>query len=289
MHLPEARNVLGSDDLRVFDTPAVVGGGGFVTEHLGIRVKHDAVAAVADGVRADLQAAAAGLAHQPLELVGRGHQQAAVAVLVAVVLDQRRAAAAERTVGIELERAHVETAAGVVVGAVLAQPGERVGIAVGHRVDAQRQVALVGQALEGAQLLQRHAGVVHAGQAARDRVLRGRGEHALGGGVVERRHLALDQADGTVHEDAGRLALGVADDLPALGLPVAVERARAGLQRGAVGPVGVAVDALDPHRAIGEGGVEVGGGRELLHRPVVLVPAATEQPLAGAEVLLEGL
>src|SRR5258708_651201 len=40
----------------------------------------------------------------------------------------------------------------------------------------------------------------------------------------------------------------------------------------------MAVDAAQPDGVIGNGGVERPGGRELLHRPAILVPAAAQHP-----------
>src|SRR3546814_6413067 len=58
------------------------------------------------------------------------------------------------------------------------------------------------------------------------------------------------------------------------------------LHRGAVGPAGVSVHAIEPDRAIGESRVQVGGRRETLVGPVVLVPAVAEQPGAFGQRLL---
>ena len=76
----------------------------------------------------------------------------------------------------------------------------------------------------------------------------------------------------------------IAIDAPAFGLPVAGEIALHRAQRGRVGPTGVAVDALQPHRAIRERGVEIGRAREALFRPVVLVPSATDDPRTRREL-----
>src|SRR3546814_2565029 len=67
----------------------------------------------------------------------------------------------------------------------------------------------------------------------------------------------------------------VAQDAAAVGLPVAGQRTALhrrlrSLHRGAVGPAGVAIHAVEPDWAIGEGGVQVGRRGEGLVGPVVL-------------------
>ena len=40
----------------------------------------------------------------------------------------------------------------------------------------------------------------------------------------------------------------------------------------------MSIDAFEPYRAIGDRGVEVGGGREAAEPPGLLVPAAADDP-----------
>ena len=284
----ETRQVVAVHHLGVFDAPAVVGVR-LRAQHRVVGVEHDAVAAVADGVAGRLDAAAVGLGHAR-RIRGRlGHQQAAVAGFVAVVLDERGAAAAQRTVHVELHAAHGQPARGMFVGAHRAQRVQGRGITVGVGADAQRQLAGVGETTHQAQVGQGHTHVVHAGQAIRHRG----GERALqcfgAQGVVGLRHDGIDQRGGGVDEHAGRLAGFVAQDAATVRLPVAGEVTFDGAQRGAVGPAGVSVHALKPDRPIREGSVQVGGGRELLARPVVLVPAAAQQPGTFGQGRFEGL
>jgi len=77
-------------------------GVGVFTQHLGVVVEHQPVTAIADGVRRHLHPAAARLAHGRKQPLRWRNQQAAVAVIVAVGLEQRGAAGAERTVRVEL-------------------------------------------------------------------------------------------------------------------------------------------------------------------------------------------
>src|SRR3546814_7111947 len=90
---------------------------------------------------------ALGLAHDAF--IGRriGDQQAAVAGLVAVVGQQRSAAAAERTIDVQFDAAHFQASAGMAIDAVRAQVRQRLAVAVGVGVDAQGQLAGIGEAL----------------------------------------------------------------------------------------------------------------------------------------------
>src|SRR5690606_41929589 len=151
---------------------------------------------------------------------------------------------AQRAVGADLRPAHLHAATGMFVGTLRAQVGRRVTVAVGVGVDAQRQLARIGEALVQRQVFARNAHVVHAGQA----VAGGGGERAfqrLGEpGVVRPWHLRPYQIHRLVDEHAGRLAVG-AQDAAAIGLPVAGQRLSGvglldALHRRAVGPAGVA-------------------------------------------------
>ena len=138
---------------------------------------------------------------------------------------------------------------------------------------------LVDELLDGGDRRLLRAGVVHFGEAVFGDLLRG-GENArlaqLGG---RRRHFRIDQVHRAVDEDAGRIAGRIAQKPSALGI-----RRRGGDSGGAhgggVGDAGVSVDAADPDRMIGDGGIERRGGRELLVGPAVLIPAAAEDPFA---------
>src|SRR3546814_10198244 len=48
--------------------------------------------------------------------------------------------------------------------------------------------------------------------------------------------------------------------------------------RGAVRPAGVAVDALEPDRAVRHRGVEIGGGGKAAEPPFLLIPARSDNP-----------
>ena len=184
--------------------------------------------------------------------LGLGHQQAAVAGIVAVVGEQRGAAAAERAVHVQLDAAHLR--AGL-------RSGDTDRRGTGRRTrpcrrrHRRRCAAAAGRC-------RRSGGTAPASSrevpmsctpvspmrtAASQRAL----QRLLTEDSVRWRHRILDQPRGLVDEDAGRFAL-CAQDAAAFGLPVAREIARGFAHRGGIRPAGVAVDALQPHRAARE-------------------------------------
>ena len=103
--LPEARDVRGVEDLRVLDAEAGVLRRRVLAEGRLVGVEHDPVGAVPDGVGPDLEAVGEGEARGLQDPLGRRDQQARVAGVVRVGLEERRATGAERAVGVELDRA----------------------------------------------------------------------------------------------------------------------------------------------------------------------------------------
>src|SRR5690606_14917770 len=87
--------------------------------------------------------------------------------------------------------------------------------------------------------------------------------------------------------DTGRLAGGITLDHAAIGLPVAREVTLDLAQRGAVRPAGMAIDARQPDRPIRKSRIQIGRAREILLRPVVLVPAVTDDPALARIALRE--
>ncbi len=105
--LREPRKVLGRDDLRVLDA-------GPIRALRRLRqglpralegVEGDAIASIADGMDPELPARPPGASRDLGQPLGRRHEQAALAGLVRVVRQERRAAAAQRAVGVGLDRA----------------------------------------------------------------------------------------------------------------------------------------------------------------------------------------
>ena len=283
----KARDVARRDHLRMLDAPAMVARG-LVAQHARVGVEHDAVAAVADGMRRHLQSAVPRAAHGGLEAGLVLHQQAAIAGIVAVVLDQRGAAAAQRAVDHQLDAAHVQAPGRMPVRTVAAHRLDRVRAAAGIGLHAHAERATVGEALHQREAVVAGAHVVHAGQAEAGHVLQRAREGLFLPGRVRLRRGRVDQVRGHVDEHARGLAV-LAHHQATVGLPVAGEVAVNRAHRGAVGPGGVPVDALQHHGPVGEGGVEHGRGRERGVGPQVLVPAAAHQPGVCRQVAREGL
>ncbi len=287
----EARDVARLHDLRVLDAVtlrAALGCGDFFL----VDVEDLLVAGVANRMHVDLVTAAHRLRHHGVHLPALEEQQAVRMRVIAVRLDQRRAAAAQRAVRIQLDGAQCVHAVAVVVQrAVLGQHIEVRAGAADHAVHARRQLARIGVGAVQAVLGHVHARVVHAGQAHARQFAQGAIEHRARFGLGLRRQHFGQQILRRVDQDAGRFAIRVTHDL-------AADRVRRGFrdagqrQRAAVGPAGVAVDAFEPHRPVADDGVEFGGGGEAAQLPVFLVPAAPAQPWVpriGACVLADRL
>ena len=276
----EARDVVRRhDDLGVLDAvtarPAAC-----LRDGALVRVEHDPVGAVADGVRVHLQVAA----HRPFydlsEIIGRGDEEARVAGFVAVVCEQGRAPAAERAVHVELDRADREPPGIVEERAGLAEVVQRLPRPADHRVEPNRELLGVGGGAVERDRREVDARFVDAGET----VARGLGERPLHPQLplhVRRwRDETPDERHRGIDEHSGRATVGVADDAAAVGIGHRVEAVHEH-ERGRVRPRGVPVDASDPHGPVGECRVEVGGGGErAVAAPIILVPAAARHPRA---------
>ena len=89
--LRKARDVIVIEDLRVLDAEAVIGGG-HQRERGRVGVEHEAIAAIADGVRGHLKPSAQRARRDVLDVRRRGAKQAVVRRVVAVRFQQGRAA-----------------------------------------------------------------------------------------------------------------------------------------------------------------------------------------------------
>jgi hypothetical protein len=124
------------------------------------------------------------------------------------------------------------------------------------------------------------AGVVRAGEADAGHPLQRLIQHRAAFLLGRLRQDFFHQPLGGIDQHAGRVAVGVAHDLAAGRIRGLVGDAGQ-RQRAGVGPAGVAVDALEPGRAIGDDAVEFLRGREAAQLPVLLVPAAPAHPRAA--------
>ena len=210
--LREARDVGVRDDLGVLDAEARIGDGTLGGRHRGesllVLVERDAVAAVADGVGLDLDAAPQARDRDAQDLLGRRHVEAAVARRIAVGRIERRAAAAERAVHVELDRAHREprVAAPVIAAGREQLLGVR-GRAADRDVDAKLDAAGGVEPAELLDFAQGRAGLLQF-RPAEPHVVRGaRLEGARELLVRRRRHVAVDEVHRVVDQHAGRLAV----------------------------------------------------------------------------------
>ena len=280
--LREARHVGVGDDLGVLDAKARIGDGPLGRRHRGKRlfvlVERDAVAAVADRVGLDLDAALEPGDRDSKDLLGRRHVEAAVSGRVAVWLVERRAARAKRAVHVELDRAHREARVATAVVApageqllgILARPADRDVDAKLHAAGGIKPAELVDLAPGRAGLLQLGPAEPHVMRGARLEEAR----HLL---VGHRRNVAVDEFHGRVDQHAGRLAGRVAQDLPA-GRVGRVTPDTRHLQSLRVRYRGVAVDALQDDRTVAHDRVEVPARREHGRLPLRLDPVRADDP-----------
>ena len=140
-------------------------------------------------------------------MLGRGLEQADVLRIVGVGIEKRRAARAEGAVGVELDRADPEV---VVVEAVLRAALEvvldRDAVVGDHPIDAEIELAFLGELFEDVEHLSRLAGIVQPGQPPTVRLgdcRERRGPHLV---VRERRNDAFHERHRVVDENARRLA-----------------------------------------------------------------------------------
>ncbi len=246
----------------------------------GEGVHDDAVGAIADGVDAGLEA---GLGRGPGQCVEVGfgrRQEAGRARLVGVGLEQRRAPRSQRAVGADLDCADGQAPAAIDDRAGREERSQARQREPQHRVDARPQPAALDEARVGGGDALVDAGVVHRGQAEALQLGVRPQQRRLELGVARRRHQPRHRVHRAIDEHAVGGARRVADD-------AAANRIDAGgrqpglLQRPRAGHAGVAVDARQPDPPALGGGVERRARRPVLHRPVVLIPAAADDPGVG--------
>ena len=241
------------------------------------RVHDDAVGAIADGVDAGLEPGVGGGAGQGVDVGLRRRQEAGRAGLVGVRLEQRRAPRSQRAVGADLDGADGQAPAEIDHRASRqegTQPRQR---QPEHGVDTGAQAPALDQPLVGGGDALVDPGVVHGRQAEALQFGVGAQQRRLELGVGRRRDEPRDRVHRAIDQHAVRRARGIADD-PAAGR-VDAGRGQPGLlQRPRAGHARMAVDARQPHAPAGRRGVQRRARRPRLHRPVVLVPAAADDP-----------
>ena len=273
----EARQVAWADDLRMFDTPAPVALIG-VVQFLN-RVQHFMIGGVADRVDGDLEIVHRRAAHEITQLRVGDHRQAALARRIGIVRAQPGPARTQCAVEQQLHAAHAQMI--VIEPRRRLRPGDQHhivdAIGIGHDSHAQR--AAIRRPAESLPILDAGPHVGNAGDAhSQQRALR---LFQCGVAVPGRRgwHDSLDQLHRLVDEDAGRLPARHFDPAAHGRLGRRANACRA--DRGAIGPAGMAIDPLQPHRHVADGGVQFGGGGEAAQTPLFLIPAGADDPFAA--------
>jgi len=198
--------------------------------------------------------------------------------VVGVGLEHRGAAAAQCAVGEQLDRADGEEIIAVAdQRTVRADDVEGLAGVADHRVDARGQLVRVGVLPVEPVVVQIDAGIADAGEADAGHLGQRRVQRSGFLRRGQRRHVGVDQLGGGVDEHAGRIALRVALDASASRVGSGAGDAGE-LDRCTVGPRGVAVHAAQPHRPVGDRGIELAGGGEAAEFPDHLVPAAAADP-----------
>ena len=191
---------------------------------------------------------------------------------------QRRAAAAQRAVAVELDAAHDHPRLRIEPRAA-PEPGSEQGPVVAGEEErgAQRQLAGLLRREIGADPGLADAHVGDRGEphacARRRRAAQPGALLVVGGGRLVR----SDEIHRVVDQHSGRLAALIAQD-PASGRVGGLRGDAGDGERARVGETGVAVDPPHPHRMIGHRGRERGVARELVLGPAALVPAAAGDP-----------
>ncbi len=217
-------------------------------ESLFVGVQDHGVSAGSDGVDAHLPAPGRGLIDDAGEVLGAGEQQAAIALVVAVVLEQGGAAAAQSAVGVQLHRLHIDPILRVVLGR--AQGVERF-LARYHHVEANFEISSLGQALKGFDGAYAGARVVNLGEALAEHDVLGGADGLLQLSLAGPGDHGIDEIHGRVHENPRGVAVLIADELAPGGIE-GVGADACGGHGGPVGPGRVAVHPAQPNGPIGD-------------------------------------
>ncbi len=272
--------------LRVLDAPARIGHRPLLRrdsrERLRVQVEHDAIAAVADGVRFDLDPVAQRCDEQWEQLLFLVDQQSDAAGRIAVRGEQGRTPGTERAVDVELDASDHESIAAL--HARRALPDQALGVrsrSADRVVEPQLDPPASIERAEPFYFRERVAGNLQLRPTHTDAPFGADFESTQLFSFRERRNQARHEVHGSVDEHARRFArLRVLQDLSAGRI-----RGRASdagkLERAAVGDDCVTVGALEDHRAIRDRSVEIGAGGKRRRCPTRFDPAASEDPVPG--------
>ena len=268
---------------------------GMPLERLLVDVQHLAVAAIADRVDRHLVVVLDRQLRDHPDVVQRVGEHAARRREVGVRLEHPGAARTERAVDGPFGRAHREPLVAVVDDAVFRHVGgELARVLAQHHPDAERQLALVHDPLHHLDGGRRRTGVAHRRQAFRETLAGGELDHLaqirfhLRGrarGAVARERVADERLRALV-EQAARVAVSVLENFSTQGVGRRF-RDLSSLHRQRVGEPGVSACVGEPHRIVRRHAAQRVVQRKAFDvgrrdfRPLLLVPAAAEDPLAG--------
>jgi hypothetical protein len=162
----EAGPVVWMQNLGVFDARTTKRGGGLVLGGL-VRIQHEPVGPVADGVRADLKSFLYGGSHVRAKFFGGLKEEPPIPGIICVVIEKGGAAAAEGAVGKELDGLDPQAIIRAMVWAVLAEVVEGGAPSVDHGVDAEWKAIFVDKALESSHRVEANARVMETGESVR--------------------------------------------------------------------------------------------------------------------------
>ena len=256
--------------------------GGTRRECALVLVEREPVAAVADRVRLDLDAAPEARDRHTQDLLRRIDQKPRGRRRVAVGREERRAAGTDRAIDIELDRAHGQAwIAGFPVTAEREQPVGVRARAIDRNIEPEPDRTGRVQPADLLDLLPGRSGDLQSGPAEADTAFGARCDRPPEVFGRRRRHMTFDEVLRPVDQHSGRLAgRGVAQDLAAGGIRRRARDAR-DFERTAVDDDRVTVGAFERHRPVGDHRIEIGARRKRGRLPLRFDPAAPDDPLGG--------
>ena len=281
----KAWDVGGVEDLRVFDTEAWVFGLGMGAKTSLVCVQDDSVGSVADGVNPELKSSLKCLVHDLLEGIGFPHEQATIFGVVIVRFEECGATGAKSAVRQQFEGTDGEV--------MVSQPdlwalcevlvSQFCVASVEHEVHAKGEFVFAEKFLVQLERRTSDTSVMKGGKPCRQAFSHGDMESAfflVGGG---RGDMFSDEAHRGIDENAGGMAILVAEDFAA-GRVGSVFGDPCELYGFLVGPTRMTIDSAQKDGVVrGCLAQDVVCG-EALFFPVVLVPAAAQNPLASVRL-----
>ena len=243
-----------------------------------VSVKHQRIAAIADGMSGDLPAIPQGRHGRCLQDLGVDQQESLARRLVMIRLEQQGAPRSHGAVDEDLDGPQFES---VSRRGFARRPADEFDLVSrrqgGHGIDPQTKLARAVEITINLGHGRGDAGIVNTGQARREDLLLRSQDSPLQIVGLGRRNDPRHESHRPIHEDAGGLTVRIAEDLSvggSHGLP-----ADAGLAHGlGIGPSRVPIHPSEPDRPAGRDRIEHGGGGKGTAWPEALVPASPRDP-----------